>query len=146
MGIWRCDELTSLVCRTNEIGIRMALGASPSDNQRVVILRGGSLVEVGIVKVTAGAFALTKLLSSLLYVVKPAEPAYFYRCRRDSRIASAAGLLHPLHVAPCASTPWSPCATSSDFSLRVVAHQKVAARSFAQLPRDIPRPRIYKRV
>ena len=63
--------------RTNEIGIRMALGASPRDIQRVVILRGGSLVVAGIVIGAAGAFVLTKLLSSLLYDVKPADPLTF---------------------------------------------------------------------
>jgi len=55
----------------------MALGASPRDIQRVVILRGGSLVVVGIVIGAAGALVLTKLLSSLLYDVKPADPLTF---------------------------------------------------------------------
>jgi predicted permease len=63
--------------RTNEIGIRMALGAGPRDIRRVIIRRGAGLAFVGIGIGTAGAFALTKLLSSLLYAVKPTDPLTF---------------------------------------------------------------------
>jgi putative ABC transport system permease protein len=63
--------------RTNEIGIRMALGAKPRDIRRIIIRRGARLALVGIAIGTAGAFVLTKLLSSLLYDVKPGDPVTF---------------------------------------------------------------------
>jgi ABC-type antimicrobial peptide transport system permease subunit len=63
--------------RTNEIGIRMALGAKPGDIWRLIIRRGARLAALGVAIGIAGALALTKLLSSLLYSVKPTDPATF---------------------------------------------------------------------
>jgi putative ABC transport system permease protein len=63
--------------RTNEIGIRMALGANPGDIWRLVILRGAALAVFGVAIGTAGALVLTELLSSLLYAVKPTDPVTF---------------------------------------------------------------------
>jgi ABC-type antimicrobial peptide transport system permease subunit len=63
--------------RSNEIGIRVALGALPRDIRRLVIRRGAGLALLGVVIGTAGALALTKLLSSLLFAVKPTDPFTF---------------------------------------------------------------------
>ena len=63
--------------RTNEIGIRMALGAQPHDIRRLVIGRGAQLAVAGVLLGSVGAFALTKLISSLLYGIKPSDPFTF---------------------------------------------------------------------
>jgi putative ABC transport system permease protein len=63
--------------RTREIGIRIALGAERGNILRLV-LRGGMLpVLVGIAIGTAGALALTRLIQSFLYGVKPTDPLSF---------------------------------------------------------------------
>jgi predicted permease len=61
--------------RTHEIGIRMALGAQRSDVLKMVIGDGLTLVATGIAAGTIGALALTRLLSGLLFGVKPDDPA-----------------------------------------------------------------------
>ncbi len=63
--------------RTREIGVRMALGAQPRDVLRLVLGEGMLLAAIGIVTGAAGALALTKLLESLLYEIKPRDPATF---------------------------------------------------------------------
>jgi predicted permease len=63
--------------RTREIGVRMALGAQPLDVLRLVLGEGMLLAAIGIVAGAAGALALTKLLESLLYEIKPRDPATF---------------------------------------------------------------------
>ncbi|MFZ0638986.1 MAG: ABC transporter permease [Candidatus Acidiferrales bacterium] len=63
--------------RTNEIGIRMALGAQPRDVLRLVIGHGAKLALLGIGIGIAGALALTRLMANLLFQVKPADPATF---------------------------------------------------------------------
>ncbi|HKV39771.1 MAG TPA: ABC transporter permease [Blastocatellia bacterium] len=63
--------------RTNEIGVRMALGATAMDVVRLVTFRGLLLTGGGLVIGLAGSFGLTRLMVSLLYAVSPTDPATF---------------------------------------------------------------------
>jgi len=63
--------------RTNEIGIRMALGARPGGVLGLVARSGLTLAGVGIVAGLAGAFGLTRFMEKMLYGVKPADPVTF---------------------------------------------------------------------
>jgi putative ABC transport system permease protein len=66
-----------VVQRTHEVGIRMALGAEQRDVLRMVLGQGLKLTLIGVGIGIAGAWALTRFLSSLLYDAKPAEPLTF---------------------------------------------------------------------
>jgi putative ABC transport system permease protein len=63
--------------RTGEIGIRMAFGARSSDVLKAVMGQGLKLTFVGIGLGLAGAHALTRVLSSMLYDVNPTDPLTF---------------------------------------------------------------------
>jgi predicted permease len=65
----------SVTQRTNEIGIRMALGARPVDVTKLVLSGSMRWVFVGIAFGIAGSLALTRLLGSLLYGVQPTNLA-----------------------------------------------------------------------
>jgi len=60
--------------RLNEIGVRMALGAQPRDIWQLIVGGGARLTLAGIAIGLAGALALTRLLSSLLFEVRAADP------------------------------------------------------------------------
>ena len=63
--------------RTQEIGIRMALGARRGDVARTVLGHGMRVVLVGVVLGLLGAFAATRLMSTLLFGVTPTDPVTF---------------------------------------------------------------------
>jgi putative ABC transport system permease protein len=63
--------------QTRHIGIRMALGATPSRVMRDVLWYGVRLTSVGLALGLAGAVAGTRVLSSLLFGVKPTDPLTF---------------------------------------------------------------------
>ncbi len=67
----------SVAQSTQEMGIRVALGAGRSDILRLVLLKGLLLTGAGLLAGLAGAFALTRLLTSLLFQVKATDPWTF---------------------------------------------------------------------
>jgi ABC-type antimicrobial peptide transport system permease subunit len=67
----------SVAQRTQEIGVRMALGATPSGVLRLVVGKGSRLAAVGVVLGLAGSFVLAGVLKGMLYGVSPSDPATF---------------------------------------------------------------------
>jgi len=67
----------SVVQRTNEIGIRLALGAQSRDVLLMIIKQGSKLIIVGLVIGLAGAFAATRVIASLLFGVTTKDPFTF---------------------------------------------------------------------
>jgi putative ABC transport system permease protein len=63
--------------RTREMGIRMALGAQPRDILRLVLGEGMALAVIGVAAGLLGSFAVTRLMSSLLYRVSATDPITF---------------------------------------------------------------------
>ena len=78
--------------RTQEFGIRMALGASSADVLRQVFFEGGRLAALGLGLGLIAALALTRLMASLLYGVKPSDPV---------SLGLAAALLAVVALAAC---------------------------------------------
>jgi putative ABC transport system permease protein len=67
----------TVVQRTREMGIRVALGANRHDIVKLVVRQGMTLVALGLGIGLAGAFGLAPLLSAMLYEIKPIDPVSF---------------------------------------------------------------------
>lgn len=67
----------SVAQRTNELGIRIALGAQTIDVVKLIIRNGITLTLIGIAIGLGGAFALTRLMASLLFGVTPTDALTF---------------------------------------------------------------------
>jgi predicted permease len=78
--------------RTQEIGIRIALGAQTADVLRMVIRQGALLALIGVAIGLGAAFALTRLMQGLLFGIGAHDPATF---------AAAAALLFTVAVGAC---------------------------------------------
>jgi macrolide transport system ATP-binding/permease protein len=80
---------------TRELGLRMALGAGPSNVLRLVMSRGLLLTTTGIVIGVAVALLLTRLLGNLLYQVSPRDPLAFAAAFAVMTLASTAACFLP---------------------------------------------------
>jgi putative ABC transport system permease protein len=78
--------------RTTEIGIRMAVGAEPTDVLKLILREGLVLAVVGTLLGAGGALVLTRFLSSVLFGVSATDPAIYL---------SAAGLLLVVAIVAC---------------------------------------------
>jgi putative ABC transport system permease protein len=78
--------------RTNEIGIRMAMGAQRGDILKIAVGEGALIVIVGLVAGLVGSLALTRFLQTMLFNVKPTDPITF---------AAISGLLSAVALAAC---------------------------------------------
>ncbi len=82
----------SVAQRTNEIGIRMALGAQTRDVLGMIVRDGLKIVAIGLLLGIGGALALTRLLESLLFGITTRDPITFL---------AIAGLLSLVAMAAC---------------------------------------------
>jgi putative ABC transport system permease protein len=64
--------------RTREIGIRMALGARRGDVMRMIVGHGAKMAAIGVAVGIVGAFALSRVMASLLYEVSPTDLWTFF--------------------------------------------------------------------
>jgi putative ABC transport system permease protein len=67
----------SVAQRTHEIGIRMALGAQKADVLRMILTQGAKIAGAGVVIGIVASFALTRLMTNLLFSVSAADPVTF---------------------------------------------------------------------
>ena len=87
----------SVAQRTNEIGIRLALGAQSRDVLLMIVKQGGLLIVIGLAIGLAGAYAATRLLASLLFGVTEKDPFTF---------AAVAGMLAFVALLACYVPAW----------------------------------------
>jgi ABC-type antimicrobial peptide transport system permease subunit len=85
--------------RSNEIGLRMALGASPRDISGLVLREGMLLAGAGLLLGLAGAMAATRLLTSVLFEVKPGDPMTYAAVAVLLAIVALAASYIPAHRA-----------------------------------------------
>jgi putative ABC transport system permease protein len=90
----------SVSVRTNEIGVRMSLGAAPSRVRGMILSEGGRLVTIGLVLGIVGSLALARSMQSLLFGVEPTDP---------TTLAAVALVLGAIGVAAC----WVPAMRAS---------------------------------
>jgi predicted permease len=67
----------SVAQRTQEFGVRMALGAEPGDVRGMMVRQGLRLAAAGVALGVAGAFGVTRVIRGLLYDVTPTDPGSF---------------------------------------------------------------------
>jgi ABC-type antimicrobial peptide transport system permease subunit len=129
--------------RVREIGIRMALGATPRDVLRVVIRQGMALVAIGMAIGLAGGVALTGVLKALLFEVAPTDLATYVLVSARAIGRGLAGVL-PAGAAGCAaSESWRKLQLAGGTSVPLLQHRiratMVGSSSLSHARRDINR-------
>ena len=81
--------------QTQEIGVRMALGADWPTLLLMVLRQGMTPALVGVIAGLAGAYGLTRLMKSLLYGVKPTDPISFFGVAAGLLLVAIAAVLIP---------------------------------------------------
>jgi len=89
----------AVTMRTREIGIRLALGAQRTDVLRMVVGQGAALAITGVALGLATSFALTRLMSSLLFGVSATDPLTFAGVAILLTIVALAASYIPAHSA-----------------------------------------------
>jgi ABC-type antimicrobial peptide transport system permease subunit len=82
----------SVSARTNEIGIRMSLGADRGMVQRMILREGGVLLGIGLVLGVAGASVFARIIRGLLFGVEPFDPV---------TLLSVAGIMAAIGIVAC---------------------------------------------
>jgi ABC-type antimicrobial peptide transport system permease subunit len=100
----------SVVRRTREIGIRMAVGSAPAGIVRLVLNESMRLVLFGVIVGIPGAVAFTKAASSMLFGLSPVDPA---------SLALAAFVLAITGIAASAAPAWRAAHLDPVSALRV---------------------------
>ena len=90
----------SVSARTNEIGIRMSLGADSARVQRMILAEGGILLVYGLFAGVAGALIGTRLIQGLLFGVPPHDPL---------TLGLVAGIMTAIGMGAC----WVPAARAA---------------------------------
>jgi putative ABC transport system permease protein len=85
----------SVAQRTAEIGIRMALGARGTDVLRLVLRQGAAILAGGLALGLAGAFAVTRTISTLLFGVQPTDPITFAAVAALLTLVALAAVIAP---------------------------------------------------
>jgi predicted permease len=93
----------SVSARTNEIGIRMSLGADAARVQRMVIMEGGTLLAMGLLLGVVGAALGSRLIQGLLFGVPPHDPL---------TLGLVAGIMAAIGIGAC----WFPAARAARIS------------------------------
>jgi len=92
--------------RTNEIGIRVALGANRRDIFALVLRRGMRILVAGLAVGVAGALAITRVKAHMLFGVSSSDLLTYAAVGLILLLAALAALYFP-RAAPCASIQWS---------------------------------------